>query len=120
MEVSLRFFAISLISISYCFNASLVKAETFIDPTLDGKYIFPCIKSYRFSDACSPAATSIVAEKYCIQKGYSRDRNWQTVEFGWKNHSVHYRWAEVYVDGKLREGWIPEDTGLRFTVIECY
>ena len=120
MKASLKFFAVSVFSVSLVFfNSSPVSAETFIDPTLDGRYIDACLESYKFPNSCNKPAKGEIATQFCRYKGYSRWKQYQNRDFGWNNRTTNWKWKESYVDGQVRANFSSNVGGNRFTVIEC-
>lgn len=120
MKASSKFFAVSAFSISLILlNSSAASAETFIDPTIDGRYIDACLESYRFQDGCNSSARAEIAQQFCRWQGYSSWEQYQTQDFGWDNRTTNWKWKEIYVDGRLQSNFYSNVGANRVTVIEC-
>jgi hypothetical protein len=120
MKTSSKFFAVSAFSISLILlNSLAANAATFIDPTIEGRYIDACLESYRFQDGCNRAARDETALQFCRWQGYSSWAQYQNQDFGWDNRTMNWKWQERYVDGQVLPNFYSNEGGNRFTVIEC-
>lgn len=103
-------------------SAQAGTSRFYLDPTIDGKAIWPCTHSDRYEQACSGRAVAKAAEEFCVTQGYmgAAEHYVESVEFPWERISV-VGWTERLEDsGKIWRGW--EDKGERydrFSMVEC-
>lgn len=92
-------------------------------PTLQGRAIDACIKSYLFpefqSRQCSDDAQRIIATAFCVEKGYAIAVRWEWQDTGKFHHSYKLH-QEREQDGTVQPRWIIDETGgAVLTLVDC-
>lgn len=94
----------------------------YMDPKIEGQWVWPCTHSPSFEEACSLRAVVKAANEFCVSQGYMAAAEYyiESVEFTWERMPVVGWTEQVDESGKIVVGW--EDKGDRydrFSMVEC-